>query len=672
MQSECNNPSLYQILLMWLFLLPVSCYSFTPGTDTIALPDSLLNYDAVVVSKEVTRHYRINSASSNIYLEDILAVKKKIKILTETGAKHLSQFDVSVNRFSNLSKLNVCVIKQNGTLRSVPNEYFQIQEPGDDINNGEKTLRMNIPDLETGDYVVCDMEIHNHSGFNYPIDLFFNEYVPILNFTYTLRFTNIVSQIKVYNNLPLPSATFSRMDSTYTWHFNYLPALLEEHSSIRENEIPFVRYMLLKVAKPGRAGLYGMRFLNARWEEIFENYTQIESFDFKRKKFDYFREFLAGQLKGTDSLTRFEKFQKIYLYLQDSIRHVDYMKKKRFCSGYYLFQKEIYPYAELRLYIDLFNYFNFEYYYVFARNKYKGKIDTDFVTSEMYDRMFLAFSNSGQFHFISISTAGKVGLDEILPIFQGTTAFLVKGTDPQDYEMIKLPEWTSDQNATDINGLIQVDPESLSLKMKLTTRFTGVSTLGNLNENVSKENTNSPNLIFEKNLKNIYSNLKIDDYHFEKRSLLFPYNFSYEFTGSQTEAITRIDKDIFSIPLSAWILHDFIPTTEITRKTDFYPNYRFSSTISYYLKFPYNIELLNADKISTEYKNGYGSFQMKVNQENDTTVLITSLYRLDTDYVPANDYHYIRDINNSWEQYREASLLIRKKNHNMNEATGRQ
>jgi len=213
------------------------------------LPDSLKNRDAVVLSENSEMLYRISSFHN--YSETLLGIHsfhRQIKILTRKGLEDYSFVTIPKTRYTEIDKLDVFLIKPDGSIVREKPQIIEVPDPYDDSRLKRGLLRFSIPGAEIGDIVDFTSKMTNPVGGGYPVELFFHEEIPILNSTTTLRFKNTVRfQIKCYNDLKIECDQSGRSDSIFQWKFPYLPAIYGTENGIRENELPFCRYMITGV-----------------------------------------------------------------------------------------------------------------------------------------------------------------------------------------------------------------------------------------------------------------------------------------------------------------------------------------------------------------------------------------------------------------------------------------
>jgi hypothetical protein len=645
-----------------IICLPDSTFQNGPF---IPIPDSLSKKDAIILSQDKNLSYMIdNSNNYHVFLAETEVLHKQIKILTNKGLDDNSKVSLHVNKYFNIERFSIHIIKPDGTNLKVSTEIRSVQEPDDNLKVDEKHLRISIPNLEVGDIIDFDTKITSPTGFTYPTDIFINEEVPILHSSLTLRFKKgLITRISLYHSMPAPTRTSEKGDSTFTWVFPYLQAVPMQNHSIPANELPYVSYMISNITNPSKYGIILSAYDVPRsWGNIFYFFSRsVERPDPKSKKSEYYQQFLYEKLKGCDKMTNLQKFRKIFSFINDSVKLIESGRSKNFSSGYYLYNREI-DYASLIvLYQDLFRSFNFQSFYVFARRKTEGEIDTSMISRHTYSKYFLAFKDEmGEFHFINLRGLNyKPDIDEIDWQYQGTQAFLVDEKKPFDYKMIELPHWTCMDNTKKIRGNVIIDVENNSLKSSATISLSGTESIHKkIFENYRAKD--SLRFYFEKSLKEQFDGFKLENYQTAKNEMIFPFRDSITYTGTLTNIITRIDEGIYAFPLSSWLDHDETTTLETNRVLDYYLSSPYQETFQYNFIFPYPVKLINSKNLQCYYSTPYGNYILVVEQTDATTIRVESTYQITMDYIPKEDYSLLKEINNQWKNFKDSRLMIQK------------
>ena len=112
-------------------------------------------------------------------------------------------------------------------------------------------------------------------------------------------------------------------------------------------------------------------------------------------------------------------------------------------------------------------------------------------------------------------------------------------------------------------------------------------------------------------------------------------------------------------------LEDFIDHNELEIQTekrylDLYPEFTYNDSLSLSLVFPegYDVTIINSENLQKNCLNNTGSYCIST-QQNKNVLKVNSRYQIKTDRIPANDIKSIGELNESCDQGKHSSLLIR-------------
>ncbi len=662
MRSRINNSLLILLLIiLWFPCLAQVADTSSKPLPVAPLPDSLSNRDAVVMMEKVEIVYRVSKYKE--YMEMPVrteSIHKQIRILTKKGLDDYTIVTIPKTRYTEIDILNVFLIKPGGVVVKETATMHEVRDPGSDAELQSGELRFSIPGAEVGDVVDFSIKLTNPAGGGYPVDMFFHDEIPILNSTTTLRFKKTIRfKIQGYNGLEISGSEGKGGDSLFTWEFAYIPAILGKENGIRENELPFCRYMLT-------AGHYssGLRrfdkFGYESWGAVFEPTVRgISRPNPKAKKSEYFNELMARLLKGCDTCSKFTGFCKVYNYISDSIKITEWTKPENYSSGYYLWNRSIDRFSLFILYKDLFRYFDFQGYFVFACNRFKGMVDVNWVNRDFYTQLWLAFKDEkGTLHFLLPGTANeKHMIDEIDPVLMGTKAFLVNADNAFDFSEIFLPATGYEINTRQLNSIAIVDNELLNLSV--TDSYKGCFS-SMVRAKQDQSGNDSVLSVMKKNLEKELPDFIIDSLVTTTPDPLPPFTYSLRYSGTQTGRIISIDDSICTIGLTEWLTHSTISTDLESRNLDYYISYPYTEKFKSTYIFPGAVELLNEKPLTAGYDNDFGSYSIRVQQLSANSISVESVYCIKSAYIPATKYLLLKEINRRQQQAKDSKLVIRK------------
>jgi len=634
-----------------------------PGPSPAAvLPDSLMTKDAVILMEKCEFVYRL--ATYKNYSEMLIGTQslhKQVKMLSKRGLESYSIISIPKTRYTEIDKMDVFLIKPNGTVVREKTDMREIRDPDDDSDLRSGQLRFSIPGAEIGDIVDFSITLTNPSGGGYPIELFFHEELPILNSSTTLRFTKQVKfKIQGYNGLELPRLEDKKGDSVYHWEFAYIPAMLGIENSIRENELPFCKYMITGVLTSSYWGRTLSPVSPPNWGTTFEpNIQGISRPSPKGKKKEYFNELMARLLKGCDTCSKLSGFYKAFTYIRDSVKLVHTKERENYSSGYYLWNKSIDRFSLYVLYKDLFNYFGYKGYFVFARNKFNGMLDVNWVTRDFYTHLWLAFKDeNGILHYIFPDTyLKKFQIDEMDPVLMGTKAYLVNAENAFDYSEIILPSSGFLTNTKERIMHARVMDDHLDVDVQIIRKGC-ISTSQRIRMNMLDQD--SLQILFKKSVEHELENFSMNDISLGKPDALYPFTLTTSYSGIQSTRIIPADDSVFTINLSFWLDHSTITTDLESRNLDYYLSFPFQEKLKSEYSFPGPVELINGKSLTTSCDNDFATYSLLVQQAAPDKISIESIYSIKSAFIPATRYLLLKEVNLRQRQFKDAKLIIRK------------
>ncbi|MDD4603005.1 MAG: DUF3857 domain-containing protein [Bacteroidales bacterium] len=662
MRSHLGKTSLLlSFLFLWIHVQSQIANTSGNPVPAVILPDSLKSYDAVVLMENNEIVYRISSYyNSTEALLKSQIIHKQIKILTKKGLEDYTFLSVPKSKYTEVDSLNIFLIKPNGNIIKEKNEIREIRDPNYNSTLRYGYYRISFSGAEIGDVVDFSIRLTNPVEGGYPQDIFFHENIPILNSTTTLRLKNTLRfKIQGYNGLNVATVPGRSGDSVYRWIFPYIPAIKGMETCILENELPFCRFMITGVHLTSTFKRI-TKLTPDSWGATFEpTIKRINRSSPKRKKSEYFNELISNLTKGCEPNNKLSELYKVFSYINDSIKLKETQGYENYSSGYYLWNKSIDRYSLYLLYKDLFRHFGYPGYFVFAKNKFSGILDVNWITSDFYNQLYLAFKDeSGNLHYIYPKTDVKTyQIDEIDPNVMGTKAFLVSVDDAYDYSELTLPSTGYETNTHERYTKATVQKDSLLFEVK--NNFKGsFSTIEKLHEGfVDKDSLST---FFRKLIEKELENFKIDTFFFGKTEPIFPFSYSRSYTGSQSSQIVSINDSVFTISLGDWIDHATISTDLETRSLAYYLLFPYTDKLKIEYTFPYPVTLLNEKSLTTFYDNEFGTYSLQISKSAENKITVESLYCIKSPYIPVNKYNLLKEINLRQKQFKDSKMILQK------------
>lgn len=203
------------------------------------IPDSLLDEDAVIINYSEKRLI----IEEKSYINTIITLRKKIKILTTTGIQDHSFFRIQQSPDMTIETLDARTIKPNGVILDFESSEIKSVESKDQIDGSSKDLFFAIPGIDVGDEVemICKYQCKNFQTNDF---IYFHQSIPVLKSTFSIHAPkNIIIKSNVYSGLELPTVKENISNNIITWS-NKNNAKFISGSKANLNSRPHLIYQL--------------------------------------------------------------------------------------------------------------------------------------------------------------------------------------------------------------------------------------------------------------------------------------------------------------------------------------------------------------------------------------------------------------------------------------------
>lgn len=640
-----------------------------PKEETkLELPDSLKNYDAIIVyqRQDIKNFLDLTSGS----LINYKTIKTRIKINSQKGLDDLSTISISKSKYRTISKLDARTIKQNGTIVDLKTTEIKILDIKTDKNRtGFEVIRFSVPGVQVGDELEYIYTVESNALYTSG-DVFMHSYLPIMKseFAYTTDNT-LYTEFRMYNDMPDPKITRSINDASFLWTLTNLPGLGDERRYNLTETLPYIRFALRKIIINGVAqeGLARYGITNNDWAEIYDNYTN----EFKNVNFEdmykgldafLYMKKLKSQL---DTLGIDAKMSYLISFINDSMKIMDNPDLSNMISlTNYIYNRKIEE-SNVHNFIRYFmKKFDIKYYVGFGRDRIDGNLDLQFATSSMITDILYIYENEvGEVHFIYPSnSSNKYQIDELPYRLTGTDVVIVHR--PSDNSLkstinvVKVPMNPFNANNRTRMTNIQVNLSSGNCVSKSKESLIGdfSTTFKSAVYNALEEKNKNESF---KDYYGIPNNITIDTFAIDNYKNTFPYNFNFKYEGKVYLEVKEVEKGVYSIPLNGLIDHFKFSTDESGITLNYNCPFRYVDNQKIYLQFEKPIEILSNDIEKLWVLNDIGNYMITFNKINDRTILIDSKIDVRKEKLNPEQYKILHRLNSSAKTANESRLIIK-------------
>jgi hypothetical protein len=251
-------------------------------------------------------------------------------------------------------------------------------------------------------------------------------------------------------------------------------------------------------------------------------------------------------------------------------------------------------------------------------------------------------------------------LNEFPFYYEGAKARLVSLNDYQDprspifeeIRQITLPSSKVNDNVrrTTVQGDINVNRKSISFKARILLQGQFSTMMRGLYMQDYKHA--DVNHLYHVKLwdKQEDVNLKKKDVIITKKEFPFANVVNAEYFSDN---MMQINDNILSIDLSNWFLHIiYTDLSENGRVQDFYADFPGRDTYVYSLRFDEPVELINENQ-NIEIRNEFGEYIFMIEQENETSIRVTSHFAIFSPFLPVEKISFVADMFRAIQKHNE-------------------
>ena len=153
----------------------------------------------------------------------------------------------------------------------------------------------------------------------------------------------------------------------------------------------------------------------------------------------------------------------------------------------------------------------------------------------------------------------------------------------------------------------------------------------------------------------VSSKTELNNINTTKSNYYYPFKYSFDINYTDNDVITK-ENNRYKINLSALIHHISIANIDdefLNRVTDFYPDFIGKDTYNYLLEFEDAVEIADDNNISV--RNEFGSYNFSVKQINPNTILISSIFIINSEKV---DKIKIKDVFDIYSEINKVKNIV--------------
>ncbi|PCJ96081.1 MAG: hypothetical protein COA50_07830 [Flavobacteriaceae bacterium] len=605
-------------------------------------------------------------------------ISSKLVVNNATGVEQFAFLEFSEFISDNLKEIKVKTLKADGTVVVLDSSLIFKRKP-----NSKKFEAINypIPGVEPGDTIETTFaytQFHSMKELGSFVNLYKD--IPSLNTQYSIKSKpNISIRYKGYNDFKKPDIVANDTIIYCLFQGENIKGLKTNQNTCINCDLPYA--------------YYSMEYKNSdfrKWKDVYNEEFNIitQPLLFENKNSSYYKKWkrrLIGEAKDSS------KYYKLNLLLEDVEQNMKmeegYVDEILNSSGYFLKEKRFNSISIRRLYRQLLEDLEIEYWAVFARSKRSGKIDHQYIRKGEFDHVFFAYNNEqGTMNLLyPHDTNYKYHVNEIPTSIYNTEAVIAKPfltkklkksdkfinrdlqlaeVDSVTINTIKLPG-----SIISKNYIRQVVYSDVDVKNKLTpikykfaisgglyTELKSFITLLDKDEEASEYYDALDEYEGEDDV------IKIDTVTMVRVKSIKPFTYQMSAEGSLNGVLTYLNDTMISVALDKLIEPKSIETEEEESELNYYLNFGYSDYYMLILNFPCEIEVLGLEAYNQEFKNDFGEYLFNLKLTNGNRLSIQSNYKILKDMIPMEAYAELKKLNQVLQELKNKRLIIKLKN----------
>jgi hypothetical protein len=625
----------------------------------------LYNYTDVAYTKS-WRSYRRHTT-----------VESKMVINNRSGVEKYAFLNLNNSLAEQLESIKIKTLKADGSVLELDSSLVFRHKP----TEGQMgQVNYPIPGVEPGDTIEVfftfseRLEENELGNFVY----LFGE-VPSINTEYSISvppYLNI--KYKLYNDFPEPYIVTSDTLAYCLFKKESAFGVSQNQYTCAPCELPHVYYSVYDENREAKI-----------WKDVynleFNVITQPLLVD--RRNSSHYKRWKRRVLREAGDSTKYHKLELLLddIYTNFSIEPT-IMEEVIKSSGFFIKRNRFDPLSIRRLYRQILEDLEIDYWAVFARSKRMGNIDPYFIRNQEFDHIFFAYEDDKgslnllyphEIHF-------KFQPGEIPTSIYNTEAVIAKPyrekkikrkdrfirrdlnlaeVDSVVTDIVKLPGMDAN-----LNYIRQIYYCDVDIKNQSASFHSVLSVSGGLSTDIrsffglldhNKEVSDFYDAIAEYEGHDI--SMKIDTITRIDLKDYRPFIFNIGAEGTAQKGISFINDSIVSITLNDLIQHNQIESEDDSIDLNYYLDYSFSDQNIFIVTFPVTIELLGQESFNKEIENDYGKYTFNLQVVNKNQLSVQSSYSIIRDVIPNDDYDQLKQLNDFLRETNNLRILVKLK-----------
>jgi hypothetical protein len=603
-------------------------------------------------------------------------VNSKLVINTRPGVEKYAFITLNEFTFDHLITIAVHTLKADGSVLELDTNLVYKQK-SNLAQQGQ--IKLPIPGVEPGDTIEIYYSYSETPKENEPGNFvsLHNE-LPSLITEYSISAPpHLLIRYKQYNDFPEPGIMVSDTMIYCLFKMENIKGISDNPYSCSFCELPYIYYSVFDKNKEAKT-----------WKEIYNREFNVitQPMLLDRRNSSHYKRWKKRVLRNAGDVSKYQAFELLIEDINNNFRiELPIGDELARSSGYFIKQKRFDPISIRRLYRQILEDQDIDYWAVFGRSRKLGNIDPYFIRNQEFDHIFFAYENSNG----SLSTIYPndifyhYQIGEIPTSLYNTEAVIAKpyrtGSIKRKDRFIKNDFKLAEADSvitsiiklsgmeSNLNIIRQIYYCDVDLNEKSTSFKSVLSVSGGLSTEIrkffgllyhNKEASDFYEAFAEFEGKDI--SLKIDTILNSELKKQRPFVYTINAAGSVQSGISFVNDSIVSITLVDLIQQTHVESDADSLDLDYYMDYTYTDVFTLVIRFPCSIELVGNDNYNKEIKNEYGEYRFNMNSFNNN-LSIHSTYSIVSEVIPKEGYPQLKQLNDLMKEVNNLRILVKLK-----------
>ncbi len=712
------------ILIVFIFLIVNNCKAQDGGykdskfdwndngkVTPIVMNSQFANEDAVILFDSLLIeeiHDVIESSAASNRIERCM----RIRFNNQDGVNKYSSTILPESLDPTWDYSETPIIKREERHRPIADLNSIIYIAARMIKGDGSTVPVKIKDERLRESYKINMNTHNYYSFKYTLEnikpgdeveiryyakncsignrVFLHGTLAKQKVKYTFKYDHsaelyIVNQ---KNGLQFQDSSDNKKYTQFTWEMENLPGCLMEKGARPYTELPYFTYYYhhQDFGVMNEKNLTLTKILPYTWPAVLRNFitfVDIPTDDYSKKNFEpsYKRlnnliAEITDTLKDTSAFARFDRF---HLYVVDEFKYkndsnrIQGENQENENLNKYIANKTLREMSRKRFYIRSLESCKVPYMRTFIHDIRTEELDFSTYTPMVSStNIFLTLYKGQKFYYLPKLHMFGWYVNEVPFYYENTNVILIPQDEPTDYSYMHappvkfiqttMPNSTQKDNFRNTSVLADVNLASDVIQFDTRLDLSGQFSTMTRGYYIYNYFDSSINLRYIHKLNDINSTTFLDTIECTKRSVEFPFPFSFRMKYHGSGMVKHVANDEISISLTNWFYH--ITEENIksqNRSLSYFPDFTNTDTYKYYLKFEKDVTILNAVDLECNISTDWGNYSFTVSQPQPNIILIVSTFIVLKDKIPANQVEKLDQMYSSILNLDKSPLKIKAK-----------